>query len=136
MKKFVILAFLFVGYMFSSAQTHGFDFVKGGDIDKTKTVGVRKERKDKYGYNTTIESSFLKAGYTVLGDYSSFYVVEYYVGPQPVSGGADDFTFRIKLFEASGGKLVATASIISHSKNDVLTNLQNYINEFVKRLSN
>jgi hypothetical protein len=135
MKRFILLSLLLIGYQFSPAQIHGFDFVKGGDVDKSKAIGVRKERKDKYGYNTTIESSFLKAGYTVSGDYSAFYMVEYYVGPQPVSRGADDFTFRIKLSEASGGKLIATASVISHSKSDILANLQNYINEFVKRLA-
>ncbi len=117
------------------AQIDQLDFAKSGNVEKTNEVGVRKERKDKYGYNSQIERSFLKAGYIVANDYKSFYVVEYYVGAQP-NKGKDDYTFRMKMYESTSGKLVATASVISSRRNDILDRLQMYIDEFINRLNN
>lgn len=131
----VLLSFLIIG-LASFAQAGSFDFAKANNLDKAKTIGVRKERKDKYGYNSQIERWLLKTGYSVASDFTSFYAVEYLVGPQPVRRGADDFTFRIKVYETGSGKLIASASIVSHSKNEILDNLDRYISEFFTKASN
>jgi hypothetical protein len=134
MKNLFCIIFLFSICTKLNAQKRHLDFVKSGVIDTTKEIGVRKERKDKFGYNSQIETTLLKAGYNVADESKSFYIIEYYVGPQPVKG-RDDFAFRIKTIESSTGKLVAMASVISSRRSDLLNDLQNYIDEFVRKMS-
>ncbi|HRC15743.1 MAG TPA: hypothetical protein PLY25_08685 [Bacteroidia bacterium] len=136
MKNVVVFLLFFVSSHITFAQSGAFDFAKSENLDKTKTIGVRKERKDKYGYNSLIERWLLKTGYSVGSDFTSFYAVEYLVGPQPVRRGADDFTFRIKVYEVTSGKLIASASIVSRSKNEILDNLDRYVSEFFNKAAN
>lgn len=134
MNRIILIALLFTGNILF-AQKNVLDFVKNTTVDKAKTVAVKKERKDKYGYNSTIERSFMKAGYSVVKEFNSDYLCEYYIGTQPKKG-EDDYTLRMDLVEVSTGKMVATASIITKRRNQILDNLQGYVDEFITKLNN
>ncbi len=127
----------------SSAQkTKGnLDFSKNAPIDKSKSIAVLKDRKDKYYYNQQIEKALMKAGYSVAEDNpggstpnQQAYHIEYHIGPV-AKKGKDDFGFEMHLFENASGKMIAMGDYVVSDKSKIISNIDKLIKEFIDKLS-
>ena len=143
MNKIALLIFVccFINSSWAQKAKGNLDFSKNAPVDKTKSIAVIKDRKDKYYYNQQIEKALMKAGYSVAEDNPSnstsnqlTYHIEYHIGPV-AKKGKDDYGFEMHLFENASGKMIAMGDYVVSDKSKIISNIDKLIKEFIDKLS-